>query len=78
MVTESKITTYGQFGGVEHWYTVTVEQVVSGCARLVVECGVAETDESVNSQGVDLSPSELRALSYQLLAAADMAEQDED
>jgi hypothetical protein len=57
-----------------HSYVVTVESGVGGFARLNVAHKKLYSDDYENAQGVDLYPSELRALAKMLSATADLIE----
>lgn len=51
-------------------YLVTIEGGIKGFSRLNVACFNPETDEDINSQGVDLTRKECLALANMLIANA--------
>ncbi|MEZ8238601.1 MULTISPECIES: hypothetical protein [Vibrio] len=51
-------------------YKVTAESSLKGYARLNIECLAPDSDEPVNSQGVDLTASECRAVAKMLEGCA--------
>lgn len=53
-------------------YKATVENGLAGFIRLNVACEKLYNDDEISSQGIDLSPSECRALAKMLNAAADL------
>lgn len=75
------ISTCELFGSVTltegHDFKVTIETGVRGLARLNVACMPEGQDQPVNSQGIDLTPQECRALAKMLEAVAITAEDDE-
>lgn len=61
-----------------HTYEVTIETGLQGLGRLNVTCLKPESDEQENSQGVDLTSAECRALAKMLLATALLIDEDLD
>lgn len=57
-----------------HSFLVTVEGGIGGFARLNIARKKLHSDDCENSQGIDLYPSELRALAKMLDAMADLTE----
>lgn len=56
-------------------YLITAETSLKGSSRLNIECFNPETDETVNSQGVDLTRKECLALANILIANAQAMEE---
>lgn len=57
-----------------HTFQVSIGKSFGGYVRMGVECFAPDSDETVNSQGIDLSPAECRSLAKMLEAAAIAAE----
>lgn len=55
-------------------FKVTTEAGTPGLARLNIACIEESTAKETNSQGVDLTPAECRALANMLLSAAELVE----
>lgn len=53
-----------------HTYKLTLESGITGLSRLNIACLKPDSDEARNSQGVDLTAAECRALAKLLSAAA--------
>lgn len=53
-----------------YYYRATIESGVAGLCRLNVDCCEINKDESKNSQGMDLTAAECRALAQMLMASA--------
>ena len=57
-------------------YKVTAESSLKGLARLNIECLKPNSDDTLNSQGVDLTASECRAIANMLITCAVVLESD--
>lgn len=58
-----------------HTYKVTIETGLRGVGRLNVACLKPDSDDVCNSQGVDLTAAECRALAGMLNATAEMIQE---
>ena len=61
----------------KHWFRVNVEIGMKGTVRMNVQVAEFDSDEALNSQGIDLSPAECRAVANMLCTAADIREQED-
>ncbi|WP_345860580.1 hypothetical protein [Shewanella algae] len=59
-------------------YKVTAESSLKGLARLNIECLLPGGDDVYNSQGVDLTASECRAIANMLVSCAIVLEKEKD